>query len=90
MTKQQLWGGRFKKGLDQVAKDFSFSLDVDIELLPYDIEVNKVQALALEKAGVISNDECKRIHASLDSILNRQDELTAMEHPDEDVHSLRK
>ena len=69
MSKQQLWGGRFKQELDQSAKDFSFSLDFDIQLLPYDIEVNKAQALALEKADVLSSDERAKIHASLDAIL---------------------
>ncbi len=88
MSKQQLWGGRFKQELDQSAKDFSFSLDFDIQLLPYDIEVNKVQALALEKADVLSSDERAKIHASLDAILDRAEAISLEDHPDEDVHSL--
>lgn len=88
MTKQQLWGGRFKKELDQIAKDFSFSLDVDFELLPYDIEVNKVQALALEKAGVLTKKERVKIHASLESIAQNSDKILSQDNPDEDIHSL--
>ena len=88
MSKQQLWGGRFKKELDQYAKDFSYSIDFDIELLPYDIEVNKVQASALEKAGVLTIEECSKIHKSLDSIRNRMADIQQEDHPDEDVHSL--
>ena len=85
---QQLWGGRFKKELDSIAKDFSFSLDFDFELLPYDIEVNKVQALALEKARVITKDERIKIHKSLDSILKNSEEILSQDNPDEDIHSL--
>ena len=46
MSKQKLWGGRFKKGLDKSAIEFSYSLEFDAILLPYDVMVNKVQASA--------------------------------------------
>ena len=88
MAKQQLWGGRFKQGLDDHAIDFSYSLDFDQVLLPYDVAVNKVQSLALAKAGVISAEECDQIQHSLDGILERADDILSEDHSDEDIHSL--
>ena len=50
--------------------------------------VNKVQASALEQAGVLTKKECQKIHKSLDKILDSVDTLFDTDHPDEDVHSL--
>ena len=88
MAKQQLWGGRFKQGLDEYAIDFSYSLAFDQVLLPYDVAVNKVQSLALAKAGIITIKECDQIQQSLDGILERADDILAQDNPDEDIHSL--
>ena len=47
--KKKLWGGRFKKELDEDAKKFSYSLHIDGCLAPYDIQVNLAHAKALHK-----------------------------------------
>ena len=84
----KLWGGRFQKGLDDHAKILSFSLDIDQRLLKYDIKVNKAHALALEKAGLFSQEEREQVHEALDAILDnvaKNPEL--LDANDEDVHS---
>ena len=61
MTKAQLWGARFKKGLDDSAIDFSYSLHFDSVLLPYDGPVNKVHSSALVLAGGLSGKKCNEV-----------------------------
>ncbi len=85
MTK--LWGGRFKKGLDDSAVDFSYSLDFDSVLLPYDIQVNKVHSTALMNAGILTKQELKKLHRALDNVLKDADDILATSPDDEDVHS---
>tara|TARA_Y100001935_G_scaffold252501_1_gene256562 strand:+ start:950 stop:2341 length:1392 start_codon:yes stop_codon:yes gene_type:complete len=87
MTKQQLWGGRFEKGLDASAIDFSFSLSFDYVLLPYDIAVNKAHSLALEAAGVLTNQERVDLHHALDAVLAESEDALSQHPSDEDVHS---
>ena len=87
MTKQQLWGGRFEKGLDASAIDFSFSLSFDYVLLPYDIAVNKAHSLALEAAGGLTNQERVDLHHALDAVLAESEDALSQHPSDEDVHS---
>ena len=87
MTKQQLWGGRFEKGLDASAVDFSFSLSFDYVLLPYDIDVNKAHSLALAEAGVLTDKECKQLHQALDEVFHESELALSQQPNDEDVHS---
>jgi argininosuccinate lyase len=88
MTKTQLWGGRFNKGLADVAKEFSYSFHFDYVLLPYDVQVNKAHVLGLLGAGIVTETEKNQLHSALDNVLN--DSLTnnalLSDAIDEDVH----
>ncbi|MEC8678732.1 MAG: argininosuccinate lyase [Candidatus Margulisiibacteriota bacterium] len=83
----KLWGGRFKKGLDASAIDFSYSLHFDQVLLPYDVELNKIYSVALAEAGVLTKKELKKLHGALDSVLKEAPKLLESLPNDEDVHS---
>jgi argininosuccinate lyase len=84
----KLWGGRFASG---PAKDFDAlndSIGVDFRLWPHDIRGSKAWALALSKAGVITEAEYRAIARGLDGVAKQ---LAAGERPqagDEDVHTL--
>ena len=54
---KKLWGGRFKAELHETAKQFSYSLAVDHELLSADVKVSMAHALMLGKVGIISESK---------------------------------
>ncbi|NQY75372.1 MAG: argininosuccinate lyase [Candidatus Margulisbacteria bacterium] len=84
----KLWGGRFEKGLDETAKQFSYSYDIDRCLFPYDIETNLVHAQALEKIGILTQSELTTLESALNDIANRFDnEDPTLLGDDEDIHS---
>ena len=86
MKKQQLWGGRFKKGLADIAKEFSYSLSFDHVLLPYDVAVNKAHVLGLVGAGVLTESEKDQLHQALDEVLVEAEDELSQAPDDEDVH----
>lgn len=63
-----LWGGRFEKGLDASALEFSTSLSFDINLILEDLQVSKVHAEMLAKVELISDEESKQIISGLSQI----------------------
>ncbi|MSR77875.1 MAG: argininosuccinate lyase [Candidatus Omnitrophica bacterium] len=63
-----LWGGRFKKGMHPLLKEFSYSLLVDHELLGAELEVSSVYARMLSKIGLITSKEAAQIMAGLEKI----------------------
>lgn len=81
----KLWGGRFKGQLSKDMESFNNSINIDIRLLPYDIEASIAHAAALMKAGVISQEEFNLIKKALEKIKN----MEIKDIPDvEDVHTL--
>ena len=86
--KKKLWGGRFKKELDEDAKKFSYSLHIDGCLAPYDIQVNLAHAKALHKESLITDEELKKLEAFFEQLhqqfIKNPGELFG---DDEDVHS---
>ena len=86
MTK--LWGGRFKKPFDDDAARFSYSIQSDKILYPYDIAVNTAHALALMGAGILTAEEHSKITNALAKIKFEMDQsLDEMIQGDEDIHS---
>ncbi|MFC1617483.1 argininosuccinate lyase [Candidatus Margulisiibacteriota bacterium] len=79
---EKLWGGRFRKELDEDAKKFSYSFEFDKRLFPSDIKTNLAHAMVLEKAGIILPDELEKIKAAFEDI--RKVNLIS---DDEDIHS---
>ncbi|MDR0789086.1 MAG: argininosuccinate lyase, partial [Bifidobacteriaceae bacterium] len=90
MVKNNLWGGRFKKGPSAELVALSVSTQFDFVLAPYDIAGSIAHANALQKADLLSETEHKQI---TDALKQMRDELTDAENPltynesDEDVHS---
>lgn len=86
----KLWGARFSKSLDQAAKDFSYSLRVDQELLGAEIEVSKAHALMLGRVGLITHQEAKRLVSGLERVLAELEasDLSHYAGRIEDIHTL--
>lgn len=80
----KLWGGRFEGGLDEAAKKFSYSYSWDKRLYKQDIAVNKAHAKALNKTGILTDDELKKLSSALDKLLTQTPQTDA---EDEDIHS---
>lgn len=84
----KLWGGRFKQKTDPKIEEFTKSIDFDYRLAFVDIDVNKAQAKALLKAGLISKEESEQLLSVLDKIEEQIDNDTfEVKDNDEDIHS---
>jgi len=64
----KLWGGRFETGPSEVFERFSGSLDFDRRLIDADIRGSQAFARALERVGILTEDERARIVAAFDQI----------------------
>ena len=86
---KNLWGGRFRGETDRGFADFNRSFSFDRRLLEVDVRASIAYCAALLRAGVLTDDEARRITAALEEIRN-QDE-TNSKYADnvdsEDVHS---
>ncbi|MBS3949208.1 MAG: argininosuccinate lyase, partial [Peptococcaceae bacterium] len=83
-----LWGGRFSIPTDQLVSLLNNSIPFDWRLAPYDIRGSTAWARSLQKAGILSEEEARRIVGGLTSIQNEVSENTFNISPqDEDVHS---
>ncbi|MSR35879.1 MAG: argininosuccinate lyase [Gemmatimonadetes bacterium] len=84
-----LWGGRFEGGLAPEMRTLNLSLDVDRRLWREDVRGSRAWARALVGAGVLSEEEGKRIDAGLERVAARLATGAAFDGAgDEDVHSL--
>ena len=68
MTTKKLWGGRFKKGLDDDAILLSYSLESDKRLVAYDLKVNQAHAMALHTAGFLKDVEFQTLYDCLEQL----------------------
>lgn len=66
----KLWGGRFEKDTDKLLEEFNASIDVDARMYEQDIKGSIAHAMTLHKAGILSDDELKKIVDGLNGILN--------------------
>ena len=83
----KMWDGRFSKPSDRLMEEFNNSLPVDRALIEEDIAGSIAWAKALEKAGVISADECTQIGSGLSAILTDYRAGTiSFKSNDEDIH----
>lgn len=64
------WGGRFSQGTAQLLEAFTASVDFDRRLYRYDIQGSIAHTAALEKAGLLSEDETIKIISGLEQILD--------------------
>jgi argininosuccinate lyase len=54
----KLWGGRFETGPSEVFEQFSGSLHFDGKLIHADVEGSQAFARALQRAGILTAEEC--------------------------------
>lgn len=84
-----LWGGRFAAGPHPDMLRLTRSVEVDLFLLPYDLLATRAHARALQRAGLLNDEEVDSISAALDDIGRAWHEGSVdVEDRDEDVHSL--
>ncbi len=88
-TTKKLWAGRFTGRSNALAEAFNSSLGFDYKLAPHDIEGSAAHARVLEKAGVLTKNETKKIIGGLKKITK---ELTtgdlSLKSGAEDIHML--
>jgi argininosuccinate lyase / amino-acid N-acetyltransferase len=85
----KLWGGRFASGPDRLFAELNDSLSFDRELLEVDIRGSVAYSHALERAGVFSGKERRRVQRALHSILDehRRNPALIERSRAEDVHT---
>lgn len=86
---KRLWGGRFSTEADPLFTEFSDSLPFDWQLLEADIRGSLAYARALERAGVLSGSERRRLELGLRRILEEHNKnpLEVVRSRAEDVHT---
>lgn len=85
---EKLWGGRFREEPDPEFAQFNASFPFDRRLVHADIRVNEAYCRALQRAGILSEDEAARILEALHEIAQRaqRDPGYFDRYPAEDVH----
>ena len=85
---ENLWGGRFKKDINEKMKAFVSSISFDKKLVKYDILGSIAHAKMLKKSKIIASSDADKIIKGLNSILN---ELNAgyldVDTQAEDIHT---
>ncbi len=84
----QLWGGRFTKETDRQVYEFNASISFDRRLYRQDIEGSIAHVIMLQRQGILTDDEMKRIVDGLNSI--REDVESGkleIDNQYEDIHS---
>jgi argininosuccinate lyase len=84
----RLWGGRFTKGPDELAQEFTHSLSFDRRLAEYDIDGSIAHARMLGRCGVVSREESRQLEAGLELVradLRRGE--AAFDPAAEDIHT---
>jgi argininosuccinate lyase len=84
----KLWGGRFTGDSAPELDTLNRSIDVDLRLWPFDIQLSKAWAVALWHAGVLTLEESREIERGLDAVAVRLRAGAAPVPSDEDVHTL--
>ena len=84
----KMWGGRFERPPDASFYEFERSWQYDRRLLPQELALDRAWARAIAAAGILTEEECRRIVAALDEIETRaQSDAAWLNGSDaEDVH----
>jgi len=83
-----LWSGRMKKELCSVAKNFTFSIDVDKKLALFDISGSIAHVQMLVKQKIIKNHDGKKIISGLKKIRDEiRNNSFVFKENDEDIHT---
>nr|WP_245325126.1 argininosuccinate lyase [Microbacterium amylolyticum] len=82
-----LWGGRFASGPSPALEALSRSTHFDWKLALYDIRGSHAHTTALERAGYLSADDAREMHAGLERLAQKVRSGEAQpRQADEDVH----
>lgn len=65
---QKMWGGRFDRVPDASFYEFERSWHFDRRMLPQELALDRAWARAIAPAGILTDDEAKRIVTALDEI----------------------
>src|SRR6185436_2947774 len=85
---KNLWGGRFKGESDEGFAEFNRSFSFDRRLLEVDVRASIAYCGALRAAGVLTDDEARRIIAALHEVQNQAEtKAKYINDESEDVHS---
>jgi argininosuccinate lyase/amino-acid N-acetyltransferase len=89
MAENRLWGGRFQAEEDPLFAQFNDSLCFDRELLEEDVEGSLAYCRALERAGIFTQAERKKVERALRRILEEhlRDPDLVRSSGAEDVHT---
>jgi len=84
----RLWGGRMSADPNPSFEQFNASLRYDVRLYAEDIEASKAWAAALQKAGILTDDEFEAIQSGLESVTTTFEDGSFEPLPtDEDIHT---
>ena len=84
----KLWGGRFKKGTNDLVNDFNSSIRVDSRMYKEDIEGSLAHVKMLGKQKIIPSKASKKIEDGLNEMLKRMDNgVIGIDPSSEDIHS---
>uniref|UniRef100_A0A2I9LNS4 Argininosuccinate lyase n=1 Tax=Centruroides hentzi TaxID=88313 RepID=A0A2I9LNS4_9SCOR len=85
---EKLWGGRFSGKLHPLMEKFNASIGFDKRLWKADLTASQAYANALQKAELISENECRQMRDALEKIKEEwAEEKFQIRDTDEDVHS---
>ena len=85
---EPLWSGRLGQGMSEVLQRLSVSLPEDKRLYREDIACSRAHVQALQRAGVITPQECEELDAALAALCQEMDAGTfSWDESLEDVHS---
>lgn len=83
-----LWHGRFGGGPDQILMAYTASIGFDVRLAAFDIEGSRAHARGLQRAGILSSDECGLVLDGLDTVAAEiADGSFVFTDADEDIHT---
>ena len=84
---RKAWDGRFQEATHRLVEDFTRSVSVDSRLYAEDIAGSIAHCKTLEKAGVLTSAETRKIVRGLESVKRELDqELFRFLPQDEDIH----
>lgn len=86
---EKLWGGRFKKNINEEMEKFISSLPFDKKLVKYDLLGSIAHAQMLGECKIITKEERNKIVEGLKNILKevQEDKLKISNREAEDIHS---
>lgn len=84
----KLWGGRFKKGTNDLVNDFNSSIRIDQRMYKEDIQGSLAHVKMLGKQGIIPKKSSEKIQDGLKEILTRlENGVISIDETAEDIHS---